>query len=202
MNKTPRLLLLGDSIRMGYQPLVAEALSGRMAVVGPEENGMSAAYTLASLPRWLDELGRPDLVHWNNGIHDLGYCETREVVHYEIDAYLANLRAILARLRETGAPIVWATTTPVLVSGDLLPGTHPPRHKGHYEGWSWVEGDVERYNAAACRLMESEGIPINDLCAVIGADIDRYIVPDLMHLSDEGNKAAAEAVVRCVEGMM
>ncbi len=33
------IILLGDSVRMQYQPVVAEKLSDIAAVSGPEENG-------------------------------------------------------------------------------------------------------------------------------------------------------------------
>ena len=71
--KLPRVMLLGDSIRMSYQPLVAELLAGRAEVFGPRVNGRFALFTLTSIPDWIAEFGRPDLVHWNNGIHDAGY---------------------------------------------------------------------------------------------------------------------------------
>ncbi|WP_257968099.1 hypothetical protein [Peribacillus deserti] len=33
-----KVLLLGDSIRMGYEPFVREALEGKAEVTAPEEN--------------------------------------------------------------------------------------------------------------------------------------------------------------------
>ena len=74
----------------------------------------------------------------------------------------------------------------------------PYRYRGWYEGWSWQEGDVERYNAAARELMEAEGIPIDDLYALIASDLDTFMAEDNLHLSDEGMRAAARSVVACV----
>ena len=73
MPNAPRLLLLGDSIRMSYQPHVAQLLDGKVEVTGPAENCQFSLYTLSSLNRWIDELGQPEIVHWNNGIHDAGH---------------------------------------------------------------------------------------------------------------------------------
>ena len=70
MPKLPKVLLLGDSIRMSYQPHVARLLSDRAEVVGPVDNCQYSLYTLSSLDRWIAALGKPDIVHWNNGIHD------------------------------------------------------------------------------------------------------------------------------------
>jgi len=57
------ILLLGDSIRLSYQPLVAAKLDGRAKVVGPSENCRFALYTLMRLDEWLQECGKPDVIH-------------------------------------------------------------------------------------------------------------------------------------------
>jgi len=59
-----RILLLGDSIRMSYQPHVARLLAGRA------DNGQYDRYIHDSLDRWAKDMGKPDIVHWNHGIHD------------------------------------------------------------------------------------------------------------------------------------
>ena len=48
MSDLPKVLLLGDSIRMSYQPLVAQLLEGRATVVGPADNCQYSLYTLSS----------------------------------------------------------------------------------------------------------------------------------------------------------
>ena len=53
-----RLILLGDSIRLGYQPEVARILNGRMEVAGPDENGRWSGYILNSLRFWMPEWGQ------------------------------------------------------------------------------------------------------------------------------------------------
>lgn len=67
-----QILLLGDSLRMGYEPIVRRMLEGRAQVSGPEENGRWAGYTLNSLRFWIPNLPKPDIIHWNNGLWDLG----------------------------------------------------------------------------------------------------------------------------------
>ena len=69
-----KVMLLGDSIRMSYQGLVAETLSADgHQVWGPPENCQFSLYTLASLGGWLTQFPDPDVVHWNNGLHDIGH---------------------------------------------------------------------------------------------------------------------------------
>ena len=97
--RLPRVLLLGDSIRQGkrgYQPLVRDLLKGSAEVVGPEVNCGTSAQTLAMLPEWLAQFGKPDVVHWNNGLHDSAHMPPRDPVQYTVEAYVETLKAILA----------------------------------------------------------------------------------------------------------
>ena len=187
MGTTPRVLLLGDSIRMSYQPRVTELLSGRAEVVGPAENCQFSAFTLEALDRWLAEIGQPDIVHWNNGLHDVGHNPDRSPVQYPLDAYLANLRAILARLRDTEAAVIWATMTPV----------HPNRPFVTTEWW-WRNEEIDAYNAAARELMCTEGVPVNDLHAIVASDCNQYLAADMLHLSEAGVHRCAAAVFDAV----
>ena len=98
MSNLPRVLLLGDSIRMSYEPHVARLLGGKAEIVGPADNCEYCLYTLSSLDRWIRDLGRPDIVHWNNGIHDSGHNPGRSPVQIPVDMYRANLKFILDRL--------------------------------------------------------------------------------------------------------
>ncbi|MBO5761465.1 MAG: hypothetical protein J6S53_07985, partial [Lentisphaeria bacterium] len=72
------LLLLGDSIRMGYDSYVQEKLAGRMNVFFPEENCRFAQYTLRTLSDWKGQLSLPEIqvVHWNNGLWDVLHLNT------------------------------------------------------------------------------------------------------------------------------
>jgi hypothetical protein len=187
MNDCPKVLLLGDSIRMSYQNLVAQALEDVAEVVAPEENCQYSLYTLSSLHRWLNRFGTPDIVHWNNGLHDCGHNPRRSPVQIPLEMYVANLGFTLEILQETKAEIIWATTTPV----------HPQR-PFNTEQWSWRNEEIDAYNRAARELFESKGIPANDLHAVVAADYDRYLAGDQLHLSEAGQQACAEAVANAI----
>lgn len=186
----PRVLLLGDSIRCQYQPLVAQQLADSAGVVGPEDNCRFSLYTLICLDRWLADLGTPSIVHWNNGLHDASHSPFRRPVQIPLDDYIGNLSLILARLRASGAKaIVWATSTPV----------HPAMQKSPYPYWSAIRNsDIDLYNQAAGDLMNREGIPINDLHSLVWNDYARYLGGDQLHLSPAGEEACANAVVEHV----
>src|SRR5438876_11405382 len=66
----PKVLLLGDSIREGYAPLVAKRLAGIAEVIQPKENGGDTANTLKLLDTWIGD-GKLVVVHFNCGLHDL-----------------------------------------------------------------------------------------------------------------------------------
>jgi len=184
-------MLIGDSIRRSYQPLVTDLLHGRAEVVGPTENCQFSEYTLARLDDWLKELGKPDIVHWNNGLHDVGYNPNRAPVQYSLDTYLDNLKLIITKLRKIDAKIIWATTTPV----------HPKRQFVTMK-WSWRNADIDRYNMAARKLMKAEDIRVNDLHKIVVSKPDISLTDDMIHLSKMGVEYCAKAVVKAIEVVM
>ena len=113
MSGNPNVLLLGDSIRMSYQPKVARLLAGKAEVVGPTDNCQYSLYTLSSLNRWIGTLGQPDLIHWNNGLHDCGHNPGRSPVQIPADMYRANLEFVYNQLTALTSSVIWATSTPV-----------------------------------------------------------------------------------------
>ena len=66
----PKVVLVGDSIRLGYAPLVAKRLEGKARVVSAEANGGDSANVLAHLDEWVIR-EKPAVVHLNCGLHDL-----------------------------------------------------------------------------------------------------------------------------------
>ena len=187
MAAPPRVLLLGDSIRMSYQPLVAHLLVGKATVIGPADNCQFSLYTLSSLDRWLAELGRPDVVHWNNGIHDAGHNPNRSPVQIPLDMYRENLELTLRRLRALTPHVIWATSTPV----------HPQR-PFRDDQWSWRNEEIDRYNETANELMQANAVPTNDLHRLVWDDLDDYLAEDQLHLSAAGQRACAQAVAAAV----
>ena len=184
----PKVLLLGDSIRMSYQPVVAELLADRAQVVGPAENCQFSLYTLSALDRWVRELGQADIVHWNNGIHDAGHNPARTPLQIPLDAYRAHIDLIAGRLLALTPHVVWATSTPV----------HPQR-PFRDDTWSWRNGELEQYNRAALEVAARHSLPVNHLHALVWSNVDAYLADDQLHLSPEGIDQCAGAVVAAVE---
>jgi hypothetical protein len=181
MTTLKNVLLLGDSIRMSYMPLVRERLADRAVVNGPDENCRFAAYTLWHVSNWRQAWGKPDIVHWNNGIWDVYRHNDEMGIFTDLDVYLNNLQRILRELRRAEARILWATTTPVLEP-------HPRLRNS----------DIDLYNAEASSIMTAEGIEINDLNAIIRKDPAGLLAEDHLHLSEAGKVACADRIAAVI----
>ena len=178
-------MLIGDSICLGYRPLVAERLAGQAIVAGPERNCGDSSSVLKHLDRWVVQ-EQPALVHLNCGLHDVR--RSRADGTYQVDPgrYEANLREIVRRIE---AVLVFATTTPVV----------DERHAERHIGFDRFEADVRRYNEAAKRVMREAGVPVNDLHGVVlTGGPERLLGRDGTHPSPAGNERLAEAVADLV----
>ena len=182
-------MLVGDSIRLGYAPRVAERLSGKAVVISPPENGGDSANVLAHLDEWVLRQ-KPDVVHLNCGLHDLKRSKTDGHHQVELDRYAENLRRIVARIREgTDAALVFADTTPIL----------DERHARRGADFDRTEADVRRYNAAAAAVMGELGVPVHDLHWVVEqGGPETMLGPDGTHYTAAGSDRLAEAVADCV----
>jgi lysophospholipase L1-like esterase len=180
----PRVLLLGDSIRLGYAPLVAKKLAGKAEVVSPPENAADTANTLKMLDQWLAD-ARPAVVHFNCGLHDLKLDRKTKSHQVPLDQYRANLKAIVERLREATPHVIFASTTPIL----------DDRHAARKAGFDRLDTDVRTYNARAIREMGRLGVPVNDLYEVVrdGGSAD-LLDKDGTHYTPAGNERLADAV--------
>ena len=82
----PVVVLIGDSIRMGYAPVVAEKLKGVAEVVSAAENGGDSGNVLKNLDAWAIA-PKPAVIHFNAGLHDLKADKKTGAHQVELDAY-------------------------------------------------------------------------------------------------------------------
>ncbi len=80
---------------------------------GAPGNSQYSLFTLTSLSGWLGQFENSDVVHWNNGLRDIGHNPNRAHVQMPLDVYTSNLGFIGRQLLATGATVVFASTTPV-----------------------------------------------------------------------------------------
>ncbi|MBP5207223.1 MAG: SGNH/GDSL hydrolase family protein [Clostridia bacterium] len=189
-----RVLLLGDSIRMGYDEYVKEILKDEFEVVYDDyDNGRFAAYTLWQANQFFRNFGRFDVVHWNNGYWDMHVEAPMKTAIHPVDEYVYFLGRILNEIRNNGATPVFATTTPILsdetAAEVIVEGVAYSRYNN-----DWVTA----YNAAAVAFMKREGVAVNDLYALCAKDPHCYKCPDLLHLTDEGYRRCAEQTAQAI----
>jgi acyl-CoA thioesterase-1 len=181
----PRVLLIGDSISIGYTADVRKLLEGRANVHRIPENGGPTKNGLAKLSKWLGD-GKWDVIHFNWGLHDLKYMPDgkRQV---EPEAYEQNLRELVRQMKATGAKLIWCSTTPV-PEGELNP-------KREF-------GDAPAYNLIAARVMRENGVMINDLYTWAQRDLARIQKPKDVHFTPEGSAYLARRVAESIRGAL
>lgn len=190
--KVPHVLIIGDSISNGYTPIVQELLKGKAEVVHAPGNNESTVRGLEKLDAWLGS-NTWDVIHFNWGLHDMKYIDAKTKLTeiskgtqwVPVEQYEPNLKTLVQRLKKTGAKLIWCSTTPV-----------PEGVTGR------VPGDEVKYNAAACRVMLAEGIPIDDLHAVVGTPQNRTAMggrPKDVHYTAAGYNVLASEVVKAID---
>ena len=177
----PRVLLIGDSISIGYTVPTRKLLAGKANVHRIPVNGGPTTRGLESLDPWLGK-GGWDLIHFNWGLHDLKYMEDREP-QVPLPEYEQNLTKLVLKLKKTGAKLIWAATTPV-PQGELTARRRPD--------------DVVAYNAVAKKIMEAHAVAIDDLYAFALPRLAEIQRPANVHFTDEGSQVLAKQVAKSI----
>jgi hypothetical protein len=190
----PKILIIGDSISIGYTPFVAEAMEGEAIVRRISGNAMHTENALRRLDDWLGNESWA-VIHFNWGLWDMAYRSPTDrrqgnkehgTPAVAPELYRSNLALLLSRLQETGAALVWAHTT-------LVPEDEPFR----------FVGDDLVYNRIAAELMEAQGVYINDLNALSRDFPPAYFVkPGDVHYVKEGSQRLAEQVVESLREVL
>jgi lysophospholipase L1-like esterase len=182
----PRVLLIGDSISIGYTVDVRKRLAGKANVHRIPVNGGPTTNGIANLAKWLSPNGAPakwDVIHFNWGLHDLKYMPDgkRQVDH---DAYEKNLRELVKQLQATGATLIWCNTTPVPEG---------------VTGVARKTEDVPTYNERAAKVMREANVETDDLYTFALARLKDVQIPKNVHFTPSGSAVLAEQVAAEIE---
>ncbi len=194
----PRVLILGDSISIGYTPFVKDMLADEADVHRPmkkngnPENCGGTDRGIKAIDGWLKkEAGQWDVIHVNFGLHDLKHVDPKSGANSKNlsdpqqsnpQDYEKQLREILVKVKATGAKVIVCTTTPVPEGGELFrEPTAPPI-----------------YNEIAIRLAEEYGCAVNDLFSVANKRLDELQKPANVHFTNKGSKVLAGEVVDAI----
>lgn len=188
-----KILLLGDSISIGYTHFVKDFLKFQANVVRPtKENGdaencQGTTNGVGNIKRWIGET-KWDVIHFNFGLHDIKHVDPisrensnnpKHPLQADSRQYKKNLTAIVEILKSTDAKLIFATTTPYPddVGGPLRDPNMPAK-----------------YNQLATKIMNKNGITINNLHAFVKPRMKELQLPKNVHFTNKGSKAIAQKV--------
>ncbi len=186
----PNVLIIGDSISIGYTLPTRVLLQGKVNLHRIPTNGGPTTKGITEIEKWLGER-KWDLIHFNWGLHDLKYMGPKGQNLYPKDKggkeqvaladYEKNLDKLVARMKKSATKLVWRNTTPI-----------PPGSAGRYVG------DSIRYNQAAARVMKKHGIPTLDLFTPSKKNMKDWMKPADVHYHAHGSQALAKLVAQDV----
>ena len=177
----PNVLLIGDSISIGYTPYVRDALKGKANVYRIPENGGDSKKALAQFDYWMGD-GNWDVIHFNTGLHDM-----KRIVDNKLnvngdhvnspDTYRANLEKYFQCLEKTGAKLIWANTTIV-----------PEGAEGR------IKGEEVEYNRIADQVRRNhQSIVLNDLYGLTAEQMTANV-----HFETAGKERQAKQVAEII----
>jgi lysophospholipase L1-like esterase len=193
----PNVLIIGDSISLGYTPFVVKLLAGKANVIHAPGNSQGTTFGLTQIHSWLKPYKEKPwaVIHFNWGLHDLKHInastkaisdKAEDPPQADLATYTTNLTTLTSALVATGAQLIFATTTP------YPSGVSPFRDPA----------DAERYNNAARSVVGKHNITINDLHGLVAPKLDEFQLPKNVHFKPSGSNAMAEEVVKAILGKL
>ncbi len=183
----PNVLIIGDSISLGYTGHLREILKGKANVIHAPGNNQGTTLGCQNLTTWLGDT-KWDVIHFNWGLHDLKHVavagghqnsnDPNDPQQANLKQYTANMKVLVKQLKGTGAKLTFATTTP-------YPAGVKPLRKPEY---------AQQYNAAAKTIMKENDIPVNDLHGLVLPKLKELQRPVNVHFLPEGSKLMAQQV--------
>jgi lysophospholipase L1-like esterase len=181
------VLIIGDSISIGYTPILQKALASIATVEHNPGNGGSTVRGKDNIEKWLGDK-EWNVILFNFGLHDLVYHDSLnkyDVVNGKVavtlEEYRNNLEFIVARLRETTAKLFFITTTEV-----------PANSAGRK-----IE-DPARYNEVALDVMKKNTIEVIDLYTLSLKVHPLNSKPGNVHYTDKGYELLAEPLIKSI----
>lgn len=178
-----KVTLLGDSIRqVGYGLKVPQLLGDDFEVFQPAENCRFAKYTLQAIRIWQKDIEGSKIIHWNNGIWDVGD-NWGDGPLTKKEEYVEDIIRIAKVLLNKADKVIFATTTAV-----------------RFDNKDTDNMRIKEYNEAVIPLLKDMGVIINDLNALVLQDVNKYIRDDdKVHLTEEGIEVCANQVARIIK---
>ena len=190
----PNVLIIGDSISIGYTLPVRKLLEGKANVFRPEVNCEHSGFGARNIEKWIGNK-KWDVIHFNFGIWDTHYMYHGKMVlekdlpninikevkfRHTTDEYINNLKKILASLKKTGAKLIWTTTTPFTYYDE-------PTKKL-----------LLKNNEEAVKLMKNENVQIDNLYNCALPNLKKWLSNDGYHFSELGYEQLGKQVASSI----
>lgn len=149
------VILLGDSIRVGYESAIKDSLQGIADVYTPKDGNLFAAHLFRFVHEFKDLVpGEVDVLHWNAGLWDV-VRNLEDDPQTPIEIYKYYIERICKRIIKAypNTKVIFATTTSV-------------QSEKMSKYFIRYNEDIELYNAAAVEIVKKYGFDVNDLYAV------------------------------------
>ena len=169
------ILLIGDSIRIGYCETVKQELADVANVFWPDENCRNSQYIVTKLRSWAAKVPSDmDLIQFNCGHWDVAHWNGDEDSLTSPEEYAHMIRMIIRQLIRfyPKADLVFATTSAMNPSGVV--GVNPRTNR-----------EIVRYNEIAVAVAKEMGVQINDVYGVT-VQYGEEMFADYCHLTVDG----------------
>jgi len=189
-NNKKQVLIIGDSISIGYTPFVEKSVASVAVVAHNPGNGGSTIRGVENIENWIDNQ-EWDVIVFNFGLHDLVHKDQNNKydingnVAVTLEQYRENLETIVAKLRETTATLLFVTTTMVPINSS---GRRPE--------------DPARYNEVAKEVMGKNEIGIIDLYSESLSIHPQNSKPGNVHYTPEGYELLAKHVTNAIQQVL
>lgn len=194
IEEKPKILVIGDSISIGYTPFVQEKFGESAIVVHNPGNAQHTGTGLDKIEEWIGEEDW-DIIQFNWGLWDLCYRHpdskeygNRDKINgtltYSLEEYQANLDALVTKIKKlSNAKLIFFSTTYV-----------PENEAGRFKK------DPKKYNQVAKKVMKEHRVLINDLYKPsISIHKSNGLGDNDVHYTPEGYKQLGEIIYEFLE---
>lgn len=171
------ILIIGDSVSLGYTPVVRDNLSSYQ-VIHNSCNAMSTKNGVKNIDKWISHNDSWKVCTINHGLWDIN-----PKYKVGVEQYVNNLEYEVDKLLLSCDKVIFMNTTMV------------DRSRGGHRN----PLNVTIYNEHARILMQRMNVPVCDLNTVSHSAADKLIDP--VHYNQDGYKILGDAVTDCINNL-
>ena len=182
------VLVLGDSIRIGYDKSIKASLEGIARVEFPEENCRFAAFLFRHFNDYIKLFNgeKIDVIHFNTGLWDcLRMYGEEPQTPIEIYSYFMERLCVRIKKLAPEAKVIFASSTAVISE----------KMESDFKRYN---EEIEAYNKVALEIVRKHGFLVNDLYPISKALPDSAHSDGVHYYTEEGTRAFAEPTLEYI----